>query len=512
VTTEGTGIPAVQYLRASTDRQQYSIEYQSKRIFQYAERKGFEIVQTFSDEARSGLDLKGRPALRQLLAEVVRGHTAYRAILVYDVSRWGRFQDTDEAAHYEYLCKSAGIPIHYCAEEFSNAGGLSDSLLKALKRFMAGEFSREMSSRSSGGVSQIVRHGFKYGAVPGYALRRMLVGPDRQHKQLLKPGEHKNTSADRVVFVLGPHNEVVVVRKIFRDFAEKGQSISYIVRELNKKQIPWTVGARWTPAIVNRILSHPKYTGTLVFNRTEKKFHDKERPTPRSKWIVVPNAFETIVDRKLFDLAQARLATFIHRRTNEQLLDDLRRLLAVEGRLSLSLWRRAKQRRVLGLASPSTYFSRLGSVRNAYRLIGYEESPKVELIQRTKSQQKSLVHELVNCFPGEIEVLKKQPKWIVVRSGIMVRVQVCRSFRTKRGERRWLVGPGCDGGSITLAATLDEQNSSIEEMFVLPRVPNRRLWARHDGSLLTSGTRLNSLSEFCDAVRAVFNGLGAVNT
>jgi hypothetical protein len=31
-------------------------------------------------------------------------------------SRWGRFQDADESAHYEFLCKSAGIPVHYCAE------------------------------------------------------------------------------------------------------------------------------------------------------------------------------------------------------------------------------------------------------------------------------------------------------------------------------------------------------------------------------------------------------------
>ena len=38
------------------------------------------------------------------------------AILVYYVSRWGSFQDTDESAHYEFACKSAGVPVHYCAE------------------------------------------------------------------------------------------------------------------------------------------------------------------------------------------------------------------------------------------------------------------------------------------------------------------------------------------------------------------------------------------------------------
>ena len=46
------------------------------------------------------------------------GEAEFRAILVYDVSRWGRFQDVDEAAHYEYLCRDAGVPVYYCAELF----------------------------------------------------------------------------------------------------------------------------------------------------------------------------------------------------------------------------------------------------------------------------------------------------------------------------------------------------------------------------------------------------------
>jgi DNA invertase Pin-like site-specific DNA recombinase len=38
-------------------------------------------------------------------------------VLVYDVSRWGRFQDIDESAHYEFVCKQAGIKVAYCAED-----------------------------------------------------------------------------------------------------------------------------------------------------------------------------------------------------------------------------------------------------------------------------------------------------------------------------------------------------------------------------------------------------------
>ena len=61
----------------------------------------------------------------------------------YDVSRWGRFQDADESAYYEFVLKKAGVHVHYCAEPFTNDGSLASVLLKAIKRTMAGEFSRE---------------------------------------------------------------------------------------------------------------------------------------------------------------------------------------------------------------------------------------------------------------------------------------------------------------------------------------------------------------------------------
>ena len=113
-------VPAAQYLRMSTEHQQYSLENQSTAIQKYAESRGFVVVRTYSDAGKSGIGLKHRAGLRQLLKDVVDGTANYRAVLVYDVSRWGRFQDTDESAHYEFLCKSASIPVHYSAETFAN--------------------------------------------------------------------------------------------------------------------------------------------------------------------------------------------------------------------------------------------------------------------------------------------------------------------------------------------------------------------------------------------------------
>src|SRR5450759_3132661 len=128
--------PVAQYLRVSTDQQKYSIEQQSEAIQAYAQRHGFLIVKTYKDAGRSGVLLKDRPELTRLLNDVIGGNAQFKAILVYDVSRWGRFQDCDEAAHYEFLCKSAHVPIHYCAECFLNDHSPPNTIIKAIKRSM----------------------------------------------------------------------------------------------------------------------------------------------------------------------------------------------------------------------------------------------------------------------------------------------------------------------------------------------------------------------------------------
>ena len=78
-------VPAAQYVRMSTEHQQYSLENQTDAICKYAALHDFEVTQTYSDSAKSGVILRNRPGLQQLLKDVVSTTAAYRAILVYDV-------------------------------------------------------------------------------------------------------------------------------------------------------------------------------------------------------------------------------------------------------------------------------------------------------------------------------------------------------------------------------------------------------------------------------------------
>ena len=132
-------IRVAQYVRMSTEHQQYSIDNQAEAIRRYAEAHKMEIVKTYTDSGKSGLTIQNRPGLKQLIDDVELGSSGYSAVLVYDVSRWGRFQDADESAYYEYRCRRANIGVHYCAEPFFNDGSLAAALLKTLKRTMAAE-------------------------------------------------------------------------------------------------------------------------------------------------------------------------------------------------------------------------------------------------------------------------------------------------------------------------------------------------------------------------------------
>jgi DNA invertase Pin-like site-specific DNA recombinase len=155
-----TSLRAAQYVRMSTDYQRYSIENQAAVIATYAKMHQLSIVRTYSDKGESGLKIKNRAGLIQLLDDVQSGRADFDRILVYDVSRWGRFQDTDESAHYEFICKKAGVKVAYCAEQFDNDGTMMSNILKNLKRVMAAEYSRELSAKVHAGASRVRPDGF----------------------------------------------------------------------------------------------------------------------------------------------------------------------------------------------------------------------------------------------------------------------------------------------------------------------------------------------------------------
>src|SRR6185312_13801793 len=160
------------------------------------------------------------------------------------------FQDSDESAHYEYLCKSTGVPVHDCAEIFTNDNSVAGLIVKAVKRTMAGEYSRELSVKVKAGLVRLTGMGYKAGGCPPYGMRRMLLDTQGKPKQLLADGERKSLATERVILVPGPKQEVLIVQRIFREYADEKRSLTEIARRLNKERILFVQGGQWTTTTI----------------------------------------------------------------------------------------------------------------------------------------------------------------------------------------------------------------------------------------------------------------------
>jgi DNA invertase Pin-like site-specific DNA recombinase len=222
---------AAQYVRMSTEHQKYSTQNHADAIAAYAALRNLKIVRTYADEGRSGLRLESRQALKELISDVLTGRADFDRILVYDVSRWGRFQDADESAHYDFICKEAGVRVEYCAEEFQNDGSFMSTVIKNPKRAMAGEYSRELSTKVFIGQCRITSLGFWHGGPASYGLRRQLIDERGVPKAQLEYGQQKCLQTDRVVLKLGPAPEVDTVKHIFSLFVTKKKCVTQIAAE-----------------------------------------------------------------------------------------------------------------------------------------------------------------------------------------------------------------------------------------------------------------------------------------
>jgi DNA invertase Pin-like site-specific DNA recombinase len=460
---------AAAYVRMSTEHQQYSTSNQLDVIREYAARRGLEIVKVYSDDGKSGLNIEGRGALAQMISDVEKGEIAYSQILVYDISRWGRFQDSDESAHYEYICRRTGVQVHYCAEQFENDGKPVSTIVKSVKRAMAAEYSRELSSKVFLGACNLIQRGFKQGGTAGFGLRRMLIDAAGQRKGVLKMGEHKSIQTDRVILVPGPEDEVNLVRWMYEAFVNEGKTESQIATSLNERGIVTDFGRAWTRGCVHEVLTNEKYIGNNVYHRTSFRLKQVHTVNPPEKWIRGDGKFEGIVDPILFHAARAIILARSRKLTNEEMLEKLRGILNKHQRISGILIDEAED-----APSSSAFQHRFGSLVIAYRLIGYDpgiDYSFIEINRRLRQEHPVLVARVVR----QIEELGAVARWddnhgiIHLNEELRVSIVLCRHCTTQGGSSRWLVR--LDDGlkpDITVAVRMNAANSGIRDYYLLP--------------------------------------------
>ncbi len=457
---------AAQYVRMSTNMQKYSIQNQAAVIAAYAHANNLKIVRIYRDEGESGVHIKNRAGLQQLITDVSSGEADYGHVLVYDISRWGRFQDSDESAHYEFLCKRAGVKVAYCAELFDNDSSMLSSIVKNLKRVMAAEYSRELSAKVHAGQSRIVRLGFRAGAPVGYALQRELVDDKLQPKRILKKGEYKWMANYRVRVRPGAADQVAVVRRIFQQYLRL-KNCAEIARALNKKGVPSATGKPWNRERVRYILRNENYIGNLVFNRTSGKLGASRIRNPTELWVRSEQCVEPIIEPEVFRRTQQIIANRWLNLSDGEMLLRLRRTLFKKGRLSATIINETS-----GLPHADSYSARFGSLRNVYRLIGYTLKWDHSFIDA-----KLAWAEVTASFVRQVaaELGKRGRQVLIERSGdrlsldgTVISFRVARSYPRKGFLTVWRISQlrGVAPGLIVVLRLTDHNKTVLDYVFI----------------------------------------------
>lgn len=490
---------AAQYVRMSTDYQRYSIQNQAAAIAAFAQQRNLTIIRTYVDEGRSGLKIKNRPGLIKLIDDVRSGQADFDHILVYDVSRWGRFQDVDESAHYEFICKQNGIKVAYCAEQFDNDGSLLSSIIKNIKRVMAAEYSRELSVKVHAGQSRIAGLGYRVGGPVGFGLRRELVDDTQRPKGVLTKGQRKALQTDRVRVCLGSHEEAAVIRWIFHQFVVERQSNTEIARQLNQGRVPSQNGAPWSYRNIHTILQNESYVGNLVYNRTSRRLGQKLVKNPSDLWVRRDAVIDPIIEASLFTRAQKIIAERRLEIPENEMLLRLRVLLNRRGKLNGRLIDET-----LGVPSMSSLVKHFGSLRKAYALIGYVPKRDCDWIDTRDAWAAVQARHAADVAEALSSNVRCRLEIDAVGACVMVNGRVRITFLTARQATRrasnhaahWRVCCRRELSGLLAVLRLDEANRDIEDYVLLPASAMTGPYLRLTSASLAPGaTRVKTLAD-----------------
>jgi hypothetical protein len=287
----------------------------------------------------------------------------------------------------------------------------------------------------------------------------------------LKMGEQKSIQTDRVVLVVGPAEEIEVVRRIYARFITDGTMESEIAAGLNAQGILTDYGRAWNRGTVHQVLTNEKYIGNNVYSRTSCKLKKKHVNNPPADWVRADAVYAGIVAPELFLKAQEIILARSRKYTNEEMLEHLRTVLSKHGRISGILIDAAED-----LPSSTAFSHRFGTLVNAYKLIGYNPGIDFGFIEENRRLRK-LHPEMVAEVMRKITALGAHAAWntetelLDVNHEMRVSIVLCRHTETGAGSSRWLIRLDASARpDITVAVRMDATNEGIRDYYVLPAI------------------------------------------
>lgn len=495
---------AAAYVRMSTDHQKYSTDNQMDAIRDYAAKNDITIIRTYADEGKSGMQAKGRNAFLTMIQTIKDGKADFDLIVAYDHSRWGRFQKDHEAAHYAYLCLSAGVEIHFCAGGVPNEMGPFAELMWTISSMQARNYSRDLSTKVWAGQCRLIRLGYRQGGPPGYGLRRMLLDESGAPKFELKRGERKSLQTDRVILKPGPVAEVRQVQWIYDQFTNHNQSETTIARILNDKGIKTDLGRPWSSGMIQQVLTNEKYIGNNVYNRTSAKLTAKRRHNAPEDWVRAEGAFAPVVSKDVFLSAQSLIEERNRRYSDAEMLARLAHLYRKHGELSGIIINEAED-----LPSAGAYQTRFGSLIRAYELIGFSPSRDYRYIEVNRALRilhRQTVSETVEALTAQESSVSCDPTTdlLTINGEFSTSIVIGRCRETGTGMCRWKIRFDTSlRPDITIAIRMNRANDAPLDYYFLPRneITGHRLGLSEENGFMLDTYRHNCLEGFFNLAR-----------
>ncbi len=267
---------AVIYARFSSDRQnENSCRDQIELASIWAERNGFEVIDSYQDAAISGASTHNRPALAELMADAQAGK--FDTVLCEALDRLSR--DQADLAQIRKTLNFYGVGIHTVQD------GEVGTIHIGIKGLLGELYLADLAQKTKRGMQAVVNGGRQAGG-KSYGYDKTGTG------ELAINAE-----------------QAEVIRRIFNEY-ESGQTPREIARDLNADHIPSPRGVKWNASTINGskqrqngILQNRLYIGQIVWNRqrfvkdpsTGKRV---SRVNPESEWIIHDAPHLRIIDDK----------------------------------------------------------------------------------------------------------------------------------------------------------------------------------------------------------------------
>lgn len=268
-------IRAVAYPRYSSDNQrEESITAQLAAIEEHCKRKGYVLVGSYPDEAKSATTDQ-RPNFQRMMKDSEKG--LFNIVIVHKFDRFAR--DRYDSAYYKRLLKQNGVKLESVLEQLDDSP--ESVILESVLEGMAEYYSKNLAREARKGMLENAKRGLHAGGRPPFGLKV-------NHQMKYEIDEEK-AEAVRIYF-----NSIV-----------GGMSLEQIAYILNEKGYRTQLGRKFTTNSFYGWASNRKYKGDYTWDVSSMKRENGSRNTNDKKPVVeqtiIENAIPAIVEPDLWE-------------------------------------------------------------------------------------------------------------------------------------------------------------------------------------------------------------------